>query len=79
MDNYIDGAANMQGQYQGFSALLSEQSPTKIHFWCYGHIMNLVLADKTEKVIESASLFSLLNNVTVFLVMEAYTKVGRNK
>lgn len=33
--NSTDSAANMQGQYQGFSAVLSEQSPTQIHVWRY--------------------------------------------
>lgn len=61
--NSTDGAANMQGQYQGFSAFLSEQSPTQIHIWCYGHILNLVLADTTGSVVENASLFSILNDV----------------
>lgn len=56
--NSTDGAANMQGQHRGFSALLSEQSPTQIHVWRYGHILNLVLADTSGNVIESASLLS---------------------
>lgn len=50
--NSTDGAANMQGQYKGFSAFLSEQSPTQIHVWCYAHVLNLVLADTTGSVIE---------------------------
>lgn len=66
MGNSTDGAANMQGPYQGFSAFLSQQSPSQIHVWCYAHILNLVLTDTTGSVVESASLFSLLNDVAVF-------------
>ena len=74
--NSTDGAANMQGQYRGFSTLLSEQSPNQIHVWCYAHLLNLVLADTTGSVVESASLFSLLNDIAVFL-RESYKRMQR--
>ena len=64
--NSTDGAANMQGQYNGFSAWLSKESPGQIHVWCYAHVLNLVLGDTTKAVIESASFFSLLNDVAAF-------------
>lgn len=72
--NSTDAAANMQGPYKGFSTFLSEQSPTQIHVWCYAHVLNLGLADTTGSVIESASLFSLLNDVAVFL-RESYKRM----
>jgi hypothetical protein len=65
--NSTDGAANMQGQYNGFSSWLSKESPGQIHVWCYAHVLNLVLGDTTKAVIQSASLFSLLNDVAIFL------------
>lgn len=65
--NATDGASNMQGQYKGFSALMTAQSPTHVHVWCYAHILNLVLADTTQSVIESGSLFNLLNDIAVFI------------
>ncbi|MBN3275714.1 ZMYM1 protein, partial [Polyodon spathula] len=46
--NSTDGAANMQGQYKGFSAWLSTESPDQIHVWCYAHVLSLVLADTTK-------------------------------
>lgn len=49
----------MQGQYKGFSVLLSSQSPSKVHIWCYAHVLNLILGDTTGVVIESASLSPL--------------------
>lgn len=64
--NSTDGAANMQGEYKGFSALLSAHSP-QVYVWCYGHVLNLVIMDTTGSVLSSASLFSLLNDITVFL------------
>lgn len=70
-----DGASNMQGQYNGFSALLSEKSPTQVHVWCYAHILNLVLADTTECVLASGSLFSLLNNIAVF-IRDSYQRMN---
>ncbi|XP_040911494.1 uncharacterized protein LOC121193318 [Toxotes jaculatrix] len=65
--NSTDGAANMQGQYKGFSTLLSSESPNQVHIWCYAHVLNLVLGDTTGVVIESASLFSIVNDIAVFL------------
>ncbi|XP_059901454.1 uncharacterized protein LOC132452716 [Gadus macrocephalus] len=65
--NATDGAANMQGRYRGFSSLLSSQSPHHVHVWCYSHVLNLVLSDTIEIVIESGSLFHLLNDIAVFI------------
>ena len=41
--NATDGAASMQGIYNGFSKWLSDESPGNVHVWCYSHILNLVL------------------------------------
>ena len=57
----------MQGQFRGFSALLSAHSPEQAHVWCYAHVLNLVLVDTTGLVVASASLFSLLNDIAVFI------------
>lgn len=73
--NSTDGAANMQGQYNGFSSWLSTESPGQIHIWCYAHILNLVLADTTKVVVESASLFSLLNDIAVF-IRDSYQRMN---
>lgn len=40
--NSTDGVANMQGQYNGFSALLSSHSPNQVHVWCYAHVLNII-------------------------------------
>lgn len=69
--NSTDEAANMQGQYRGFSALLTGESPKQVHIWCYAHVLNLVLTDTTGIIVESASLFSWLNDVAVF-IWESY-------
>lgn len=68
-------ASNMQGQYKGFSTLLSEKSPHQIHVWCYSHILNFVLADATQSILESGSLFSLINNIVVF-IRESYQRMS---
>lgn len=65
--NATDGAVNMLGQYDGFSAWLSKSSPGQVHVWCYSHILNLVLIDSTSKTLPAASLFILLNDIGVFV------------
>ena len=65
--NATDGASNMQGQYKGFPALMTSQSPNYVHVWCYAHVLNLVLAETTQTNIESGSLFHLLNDIAVFI------------
>ncbi|XP_065642784.1 uncharacterized protein LOC136074398 [Hydra vulgaris] len=62
-----DRAANMRGQYNGFTSWLSKESPGQIHVWCYAHVLNLVVTDATSSVIEGTSLFQLLNSCAVFL------------
>jgi len=42
-----DGAANMSGQYNRFSAWLTTTVPEQNHVWCYAHILNLVMSDAT--------------------------------
>jgi hypothetical protein len=65
--NATDGAANMQGQYRGFSASLTGESSNEVHIWCYSHVLNLVLTDSTGVVVGRESLFSLLNDIAVFV------------
>lgn len=52
--NATDGAANMQGQYRGFSALLTGESPNQVHIRCYAHVLNLVLTHTTRVVVAVA-------------------------
>ena len=73
--NATDGASNMQGQYKGFSSLMTAQSPTHVHVWCYAHVLNLVLSETTQAVIESGSLFGLINDIAVF-IRESYQRVS---
>lgn len=65
--NSTDGAANMQGQYRGFSAKLSETGATQLYIWCYAHALNFVICDVTENKVEALSLFGLLNSCAVFI------------
>lgn len=75
VSNATDGASNMQGQYRGFSTLLSSKAPNQVHVWCYAHVLNLVLADTTEMAISSGSLFSLMNDIAVF-IRESYQRMN---
>lgn len=65
--NAIDGAANMHGLYRWFSALLTAEFPNQVHTRCYSHVLNLVLTDTTGVFLASGSLFSLLNDIAVFI------------
>ncbi|XP_065651106.1 uncharacterized protein LOC136079299 [Hydra vulgaris] len=56
--NSTDGAANMRGQYNGFTSWLSKESPGQIHVWCYAHVLNLVVTDATSSVIEGETRWS---------------------
>ena len=56
-----DGAANMQGQYNGFMVYLTNASPEQIKVWCSAHVLNLVIQDSTSSV-EESNLFSVLNS-----------------
>lgn len=72
--NSTDGAANMQGAYNGFSKKLSEVTLTQTHIWCYTYVLNLVICDITNKILQGISLFGLLNICGVFL-KESYTRM----
>jgi hypothetical protein len=72
--NATDGAANMQGQYNGFTKWLSDVAPHQIHVWCYAHVLNLVLSDTTQTTTSSISLFQLLNACAVFF-RESYKRM----
>lgn len=68
--NSTDGAANTQGQHKGFSTLLSSESLNQVHIWCYAHV-----EDTAGVVIESASLFSIVNDVAVF-IKDSYKRMN---
>lgn len=74
MENSTDGAANMQGQYKGFSAKLSETGATQLHVWCYAHVLNLVICDAIEIKVGALSLFGLLDSCAVF-IRELYKRM----
>lgn len=65
--NATDGAANMQGEFKGLNAWLNKESPGQLHMWCLAHVLNLIISDSTSVTVSAASLFSLLNDIAVFL------------
>lgn len=62
--NATDGAASMQGQYNGFSSWLGKAG--QMHVVCYSHVLNLVISDVTKTPISAATMFSLMNSLAVF-------------
>jgi len=64
--NATDGATNMQGEYNGFNAWLNETAPNQVHVWCYSHVLNLVMSDASKSPLPAATLFTLLNSLTIF-------------
>jgi len=73
--NATDGAANMQGQFNGFSAWLEKLSPNQVHIWCYAHILNLVVIESTKSPLNAAALFVILNDVAIFF-KESYKRMN---
>lgn len=72
--NATDGAANMQGVYNGFSTKMSEAAVEQVHIWCYAHVLNLVISDITSKIVQSISLFGILQGCAVF-IRESYKRM----
>lgn len=50
-----DGAANMQGDYNGFTAHLKNENKQHVHIWCYAHILNLVINDLMKGHLKAGS------------------------
>jgi hypothetical protein len=71
----FDGAANMNGQYQGVQAKLKEVSPRHMHTWCYAHILNLVLQQTTLYSVTVISFFGLMQELYVFF-KESYKRLN---
>lgn len=63
----FDGASNMKGCYNGLQAHLKDANPDLIFTHCMGHVLNLVLADSTGKILQSENLFGLVQETAVFL------------
>jgi hypothetical protein len=70
-----DGAANMSGAYNGFTAWLERSSPNHIHVWCYAHVLNLVMSDTTACTTISITLFGLVHTSATFL-SESYLRMN---
>lgn len=71
-----DGAANMRGEYNGFTAWLKKEVPEQIHVWCHAHILNLIMTDVTKICLECVSFFGLLSSIAVF-VRESYLRMNK--
>ncbi|KAL4091486.1 hypothetical protein QTP88_026173 [Uroleucon formosanum] len=71
--NATDAAANMQGQFNGFSAWLEKSTPNQVHVWCYSHILNLVIIDSTKSPLKAAALFVTLNDLANYF-KESYKR-----
>lgn len=56
------------------SLLASQSRSSHVHVWCYSHVLSLVLSDMTGVVVESSSLFSLVNDIAVF-IQESYQRM----
>ncbi|XP_005101416.1 uncharacterized protein LOC101845557 [Aplysia californica] len=73
--NATDSAANIQAHYRGFSTLLSDKAPMQIHVWCHAPVLNPVVSEATSAVANSASLFTLVNEIAVFF-LESYQRMN---
>ncbi len=69
-----DGAANMQGAYNGFTAWLQKETVV-LHVWCYAHVLNLFVIDITKKISPAINLFGLLNEISTFF-KDSYQRIN---
>ena len=63
----FDGASNMKGCYNGLQAHLKDANPDLIFTHCMGHVLNLVVAESSGKILQSENLFGLVQETAVFL------------
>ena len=68
-----DGAANKQGQYNGFMVYLMNASPEQIKVWGSANVLNLVIQDSTSSV-QQSNLFSVLNSCAI-TIKESHTRM----
>lgn len=61
----FDGAANMQGQYNGLRSHIKTENKNSVYIWCYAHILNLCVCDICGNV-AALNLFGLLNRLATF-------------
>jgi len=64
--NATDGAVNMQGKCNGFSAWLEKSTPNQVLVWCYAHILDLVILDLTKSPLKQPHYLSLLMILLIF-------------
>lgn len=48
-----DGAASMQGSYNGLQALIKQQNLSATYVWCWAHRFNLVIVDAVSCCLRS--------------------------
>ncbi len=62
----FDGASNMRGQYNGRQSKMKSIQPKAVYIWCYGHRLNLCVAD-CSGIVEAKNLFGLPNRLATFI------------
>ncbi|CAH0557837.1 unnamed protein product [Brassicogethes aeneus] len=63
----FDGANNMKGCYNGLQAYLKKENKDLIYTHCMAHVLNLVVADSTVKLLQAENLFGLVEESALFL------------
>lgn len=62
-----DGASNMSGDFNGLKAHILNQNSAAIFVWCCAHRLNLVVAEAAMSCINARDLFSIFENMFVFV------------
>jgi len=70
----FDGAANMQGKFNGLRAFIKQENQNSVYIWCYAHILNLCVYETCENLAAN-NLFGLLNRLATFF-FDSYKKMG---
>ncbi|KAJ8044775.1 Zinc finger MYM-type protein 1 [Holothuria leucospilota] len=62
-----DGAANMSGGISGVQSRLKEIQPSAIYMHCFGHCLNLVIADAMAEVQSTRNFFGSVQSIYNFI------------
>jgi len=52
-----DGAASMQGKYNGLKTRIQAENPRSMFTWCFAHKLNLVIIDTCDCCINTKTFF----------------------
>lgn len=62
-----DGAASMQGKYNGLQTKVREINPQAVFIWCHAHRLDLIITSAVGSYSTAVNLFGNLEKLFVFI------------